>query len=332
MNNDIMFSFYSEIAMKNIHALKIRHLEAFVEVARQKSVSRAARSLHLTQPAVTRTLRELEQICGARLVERDGRGIRLTRQGGLFLRHAGASLASARTGIGAVSEAGQNEGPPVRVGALPTASATHMPAAVHRYLQAGMGNRLRIASGENHVLLDQLRDGVLDLVIGRLPAPENMEGLRFEPLHRDRVIFVVSAQHPLAGDQQIAAGSIDEYPVLMPPPGSIIRPFVDRLFVELGISEPRRAIETVSDSFGRAYLRRFPLAIWVISRGVVAAEITAGEFVALPIDTESTLGSVGLVTRGGAEFTPAAQYFIDILRAVASDGEAGIAGQNGRPV
>lgn len=320
MNNDFSIDNDSEIGMNNLHALKLRHLEAFVEVARYRSVSRAADSLHLTQPAVTRTLRELEAICGAPLVAREGRGIRLTHQGELFLRHAGASLASARTGIGMLAELGQADGPPVRVGALPTVSATQMPVAVNRYLKSGMRSRLRIASGENHVLLDQLRDGTLDLVMGRLPAPENMRGLSFEPFYRDKVVFVVAAGHPLARERQPAAGAVGDHPVLMPPPGSIIRPFVDRLFVELGISEPRVAIETVSDSFGRAYLRRYREAIWIISRGVVAAEIGSGEFVTLPIDTESTLGSVGLITRADAELPPPARYFADILRKVAARG------------
>ena len=80
-------------------SLKLRHLETFVEIARHGSVSRAAESLSLTQPAATRTLRELEQICGCDLVERDGRGIRITHRGEVFLRHAVGSLASARPGL-----------------------------------------------------------------------------------------------------------------------------------------------------------------------------------------------------------------------------------------
>ena len=63
--------------MNILRRLKLRHLETFVEVARQKSVSRAAENLNLTQPAVTRTIRELEEICGKPLVEKDGRGIRI---------------------------------------------------------------------------------------------------------------------------------------------------------------------------------------------------------------------------------------------------------------
>ena len=70
MNNDNWGKLNSETVMNSLRRIKLRHLETFVEVARQKSVSRAAENLHLTQPAVTRTIRELEDICGKPLVER----------------------------------------------------------------------------------------------------------------------------------------------------------------------------------------------------------------------------------------------------------------------
>ena len=318
MKNDIYRDSNSEIDMNIIRRVKMRHLETFVEVARQKSVSRAADNLSLTQPAVTRTIRELEDICGKPLIEKEGRGIRISHYGEIFLRYAGSSLAAARSGINALAELSLSDGPMVRLGALPTVSATIVPLAVSRYLEAGLRNRLTVVTGENRVLLDQLRVGELDLVVGRLPSPEIMHGLIFEPLFRDKVIFAVDASHPLAGRDRIPVDCLDDYPVLVPTPQSIIRPFVDRLFIEHGISELPQVIETVSDAFGHAFVRRHS-AIWIISRGVVAPEIDKGEFVALPIDTESTLGSVGLSTRAQTALGPAVQTFADMLRRAVGD-------------
>jgi pca operon transcription factor PcaQ len=297
--------------------IKIRHLEAFVEVARQKSVGRAAASLGLTQPAVTRTIRELEGIVGQPLVTRDGRGIRLSRQGETFLAHAGRSLAAVRGGISALSDPA-GRGPTVRIGALPTVSATIMPEAVARHLESGHPSRLRVVTGENRVLLDQLRKADLDLVVGRMPAPDLLEGLRFEPLYRDRVVFVVASNHPLARTRRVGLDVLARHPVLVPPEGSIIHPFVERVIIEQGLARPLREVETVSDSFGRAYVRE-KQAIWIISRGVVAAEIESGQFCELPIDTASTLGSVGLVTRGGDDPHEGTAAFADTLRRVTAE-------------
>lgn len=318
MKNERSCTYHSENDMNLLRRVKLRHLEAFVEVARQKSVSRAADNLNLTQPAVTRTLRELEEICGKPLVEKDGRGIRISSYGDVFLRYAGSSLAAARSGINALQELSLADGPLLRLGALPTVSTTILPVAVARYLSSGVQNRLSVVTGENRVLLDQLRVGELDLVMGRLPAPENMQGLVFEPLFRDKVVFTAHADHPLASRDQFAIDALDDFPVLVPTRQSIIRPFVDRLFIEQGISLPRKVIETVSDSFGRAFVSRYN-AVWVISRGVVATEIESGEFVALPIDTDSTLGSVGLNTRAQTTMSAAAETFADMLRRVVAE-------------
>src|ERR1700759_4418796 len=103
--------------------VKFRHLRTLVEVARQQSVGKAAEVLHVSQPAVTKTLRELETAVGATLVEREGRGIRVTRFGEVFLQHAGASLAAIQRGGDSVARARANSGPPLRVGATPAGSA-----------------------------------------------------------------------------------------------------------------------------------------------------------------------------------------------------------------
>ena len=302
--------------MEHSRRLKLHQLETFVEVARHKSVSRAATSLNLTQPAVTRTLRELEMICGAALVEKEGRGIKITHQGETFLRHAGASLVAARNGLNAVANLGSSANDLIRIGALPTVSATVMPNSVKRFLETGLRNRLKITTGENRVLLDQLRNGELDLVMGRLPAPENMRGLSFEHFYRDKVVFAVHHAHPLAGRESLSVNELVQWPFLMPPADSIISPFVKRLMIEQGIAEPVQVVETVSDSFGRAFAREHH-AIWIISRGVIASDISRGELAVLPLDTGSTLGSVGLCLRDAQSIDPATMVFIGILRAEA---------------
>ena len=300
--------------------LKTRHLEAFVEVARQGSVTLAARTLGLTQPAVSRTLRELEIVAGTALLERDGRGVRPTRAGEIFLRHAGASLASLRGGLEALRTLGADDGPRLRIGALPTVSASVMPEVMRRYLESISRNRVMISTGDNRHLFDALRRDELDLVVGRMAAPEFMQGLSFEVLYHERVVFVVDRGHPLA---ETAAGrhpalpphALHDYTVLMPTLGSIIRPSVDRLLIEQGLAEPRRALETVSDSFGRAFVRNHQ-AIWVISEGVVRADIESGAMVALALDTTSTTGPIGVALNANAAPGPGLTVFIEILREV----------------
>ena len=280
--------------------IKFRHLQTFLEVARQRSVGKAADALAITQPAVTRTMRELEDILGVSLLEKDGRGIRVSHFGEIFLKHAGESLAAVQRGMDSLAQALKSEGPPIRIGTLPTASATIMPDAVAEFLAIGTGSQVTIVSGENRVLLNSLRLGELDLVVGRLAAPEYMTGLTFEPLYSEEVAIIVSPNHPLLARRNFTLGALANFTVLMPTRSSVIRPFVDRLLLTNGIPDLPNTVETVSDSFGRAFVTRHN-AIWFISRGVVADELQSGRLAELEIDMGETRGAVGLTTPAAVE-------------------------------
>lgn len=298
--------------------IKFRHLHTFVEVARQKSVARAAELLHVSQPAVTKTVRELEDVLGVAVFERDGRGIRITRYGEVFLRHAGAALTALRQGIDSVSHELLDAAPPVRIGALPTVSTRIMPGAMSAFLKEKTGSRVKIVTGENSVLLEQLRVGDLDLVVGRLASPERMTGFSFEHFYSEQVVFAVRAGHPLAAGRQSIFDRLGDYPVLMPSQGSIIRPAVEQFLIANGVAALRVQIETVSDAFGRAFVRSGD-AVWIISAGVVAGDIADGTLAALPIDTIETRGPVGLTMRADATVSTPLAILIQTIRQAAAE-------------
>ncbi|WP_448956222.1 pca operon transcription factor PcaQ [Labrys neptuniae] len=296
--------------------VKFRHLLTFLEVARQKSVVKAAGVLHVSQPAVTKTIRELEEVLGVSVFERDGRGIRITRTGEVFMQHAGLAVSALRQGLDSVTLASAKAGPPLRVGALPTVSAKVMPRAMQLFLKENTGVTVSIVTGENAVLLEQLRIGELDLVVGRLAAPEQMTGFFFEHLYSEQVVFVVRPGHPLACSSGNLFDEIGRYPVLMPIRGSVIRPFVERVFIANGVAAIPSQIETVSDSFGRAFLRQSD-AIWIISQGVVCGDLKEGTLVALPVETSQTRGPVGLTMRTDTVSQPAFAILLRTIREAA---------------
>jgi LysR family pca operon transcriptional activator len=276
--------------------VKFRHLQCFLEIARQQSVVKAAAALSVTQPAVSKTLRELEELLGVALFERRGRGVALTRFGEVFLRYAGASVTALRQGVDSIAQARTKGGAAIKVGALPTVSTRVVPRAVQLFKQEHTGTLVRVVTGENSVLLSQLRTGDLDLVVGRLADPDLMTGLSFEHLYSERVSFIVRPGHPLLKSKPFNLAKLAGYTVLMPTEGSIIRPLVDRFLIANGVASLPDQIETVSMAFGRRYTRTTD-AVWLISRGVVAEDLEEGALVELPIATEATAGPVGLTTR-----------------------------------
>lgn len=298
--------------------VKFRHLHTFVEVARQKSIGRAANALSISQPAVTKTIRELEDALGVAVFERDGRGIRITRYGEIFLRYAGAALTALQQGLDSVSQDMFDTGPPLRIGALPTVSTRIMPKVMNAFLATDTGSRVKIVTGENAVLMEQLRLGELDLVVGRLAAPEKMTGLSFEHLYSEQVVFAVRAGHPLTAPTYALFKRFGDYPVLMPSRGSIIRPVVEQFLIAHGIASLPTQIETVSDAFGRAFVRSSD-AIWIISAGVVAADIEDGLLQSLPIDTSDTRGPVGLTIRADTPPSTPLAILMQTIRDAAAD-------------
>ena len=292
--------------------IKFRHLQCFLEVARQKSVVKASRVLHVTQPAVSKTIRELEQTLDVQLFDRSRRGAMLTRFGEVFLRYAGASVSALRQGVDSIEQARQRGRLVITVGALPTVAAHVVPEAVVVLKQNAGEDTVRVVTGQHTVLLSQLRIGELDLVVGRLSDPELMTGLAFEHLYAERVSFVVRAAHPLVDASPFELARIRDFTCLIPTEEAVIRPYVDRLLTANGIGSLNDTVETVSPTFGRAYVRRSE-AVWAISTRVVAEDLAAGVLVELPVDCSATFGSVGMTTRADAPPDLATQMLMQAI-------------------
>jgi len=297
--------------------IKFRHLEAFVGITRAQSLKAAAGALNLTQPAISKTLKDLEDILQVSLMVRGRGGVFLTREGEVFLQFAEQSLAALQHGLTSLNTLDDGAARVLNIGALPSVAAKLLPAAVSRFRSRSPDTVVQIEDGPHGVLVDKLRSGRLDLVIGRLGQPDTMAGLSFTQLYSERVVIVVAADHPLAGTG--ALGAIGDWTVLYPPRGSAIRPLVDRLLIANGVVLPEDRIETVSGAFGRALTLGPDRAVWIISHGVVADDVAAGRMVPLAINTDITAGPVGIMARSEEEPNPVVRRFRQSLVSLEGD-------------
>jgi len=285
--------------------IKFRHIQCFVEIARERSLKLAADKLHLTQPAISKTLKELEEIIDASLMTRNRAGIQLTREGKVFLHFAQISLASLQQGLDGVEKESEAR-PTLKVGALPSVAASFMPPVIREFADLAPNVMVQIMDGPHGYLIERLKLGELDLVIGRLGRPDSMEGVSFTQLYSERVDLIVRAGHPLLEKPDIKR--IVDWPVIYPPDGAAIRPLVERFMIANGVGEIPNKIETVSGAFGRVYTRKTD-AVWIISSGVVQNETADGHLVRLPFETDITKGPVGLMTRPDTQPGPEEQMF-----------------------
>lgn len=290
--------------------VKLRHIRAFLDIAAEGNLSAVARAQGITQPALSRTLSELEDLLGRPLFHRQGRRLLLTEAGALFRRHARAGLAALEAGA-AVLHPGR--GGTVRAGVLPTVATRLFPRVAIRFHTLMPDTLLAVETGPHFHLMRQLRDSHIDLMVGRLPGAAEMEGLTFDHLYEEEVALVARAGHPLAG--RPVPEILERAPLVLPPATAIIRRSVDDYLAALGLTGLRAAWETASLALGRGIVTGSD-AVWFISRGVVAEELARGDLITLPVEARFLSGAVGICRRQGHS-APGLEVLAQITREAA---------------
>lgn len=306
--------------------LRLRHVRTFLEIARSESVSKAAEKLNITQPAVSRSLKELEEMLGAPLFDRVGRGLRLNEAGRVFQVHAAASMVELMRGRDRLAKDGDIT---VRlsVGVLPTAAADLLPRAALAFRKEAPHVRLHILTGPNWLLFNQLREGLLDLVVGRMPERDAATGVTFEQLHVEDVVLACRPDHPIL-TAPAPERAIGDFLLILPPKGAVIAATVDRYLASIGLPEMRGVIETVALPVGRKIVQSSNL-LWFISRGVVSDELDRGTLVAVDLASPLLAGPVGISVSRSAPLSVERTLFADCLRGVVR--QKGATSRNGRP-
>lgn len=273
--------------------IKLRHIRAFLDIAAEGNLSAAAREQGITQPALSRSLAELESLLDQPLFLRQGRRLILTEGGRLFRSHALAAVQALEAGVAAIRP---GQGGAIRVGVLPTVATRFFPQVALRFFHMRPDITLSVETGPHHYLIRLLRDGSIDMMIGRLPAASEMSGLGFDHLYEEDVVLASRADHPMA--HVPLAEVLSSVPVILPPATALIRPSVDAYLASLGLNGLRPAVETVSLAIGRGICLASD-TLWFISRGVVIEELSSGLMAEWPTGARFLSGAVGITRRQG---------------------------------
>lgn len=292
--------------------IRLRHLHTFVAVAQQGTLGRAAETLNLSQPALSKTLNELEQLTGTRLFERGRLGAQLTVPGEQFLTHAVKVLDALNTAGQALNRKEDASADVVRVGALPTAALGILPAAIGRFHQQQKSTSLQVATMNNTMLLAGLKSGEIDLGIGRMSDPELMGGLNYELLFLESLKLVVRPGHPLL-QETITLSRVMEWPVVVSPKGTVPRQNAEALLQSQGCKMPAGCIETLSASLSRQLTVDHDY-VWFVPSGAVKEDLRQATLVSLPVPTQSAGEPIGILTRVDIPLSTGAQMLIAAIR------------------
>ncbi|WPH19813.1 LysR substrate-binding domain-containing protein [Variovorax paradoxus] len=289
-----------------VRNVQLRHLRCLVAVAQERHLARAAERLSLSQPAVSKTLSELEAIVGARLVERGNAGRRgvqgLAPAGEQLLAHALRVLEAIDASAQAVAPASGGRVERLRIGALPSVAPALLPAALARFRERWPSVQVVVKSAANPVLLDELRAGELDLVAGRMSDPRLMGGLSFELLYTEPLVFAVRPGHPLAGrsTRAVSVQAVLGFPLVVYGEGTIPRHNTESFLSARGLALPAHALQTLDVAVARG-LVAVSDAVWITPLGAARGELADQRLVRLRIETAGTDEPVGLLLRSDAE-------------------------------
>lgn len=301
--------------------VQLRHLRCLVAVAQERHLARAAERLSLSQPAMSKTLAELESLAGTRLVERGmagRRGIqRFTATGEQLLMHALRVLEAVDASALAMAPGGGERLERLRIGALPSVAPSLLPDALTALRERLPALQVQVQTGANGGLLDALRAGELDLVAGRMSDPQLMTGLTFELLYTEPLALVVRPGHPLARATAPSVQEVLKHPLVVYSEGTIPRHHTESFLSGLGLALPAAVTQTLDLAVARALLARSD-AVWFTPFGAARDDLDAGRLARLDIDMGGTEEPVGLLLRADAEPTMARRTFMALLREAAA--------------
>lgn len=288
----------------------LRQLQAFVEVARQGSFTRAARRLLVSQPALTVTIKEFEDELGVKLFDRTTRRVQLTGEGADFLPTAERLLADVRTAVDDVRAVAQRRRGRVGLAALPSVAMEILPAVLERFSAACPAISVHLHDANASGVQASVRDNTVDFGVGSPWQPDS--DLAFTPLLHDRFVMVCRADHPLAeATGALTWQALEGHTFLGLAADTGIRPLLQAApGLPAGLLQPHYEFSNIAALQG---MLAAGIGITALPRLAVPRR-AAADCVFRPLVKPTISREICLITRRGRALSPAAQALSEMLR------------------
>lgn len=295
--------------------MELRDIEYFAVVAEHGHLGRAAESLGLSQPALSKSLRRLEQAVQAKLVKRIPKGVELTAEGSALLLRVRELRLSLQGVAREIADLSRGRVGYLRIGAGENIAEHLLPAAFTALLKDAPNLALKISVSDNDLMLPALRNGELDLVVNYLRA-SLPEGLVQEHLYNDEMVVCASASHRLTALKRVSMADLAQERWVLTESILLSQQRIRQAFQDRGLPPPRAIIESRSVYFRFQVLASSDLLSFT-SRHVFQRAAGWFDLKAIPVKELMWARPVGVITRKEAYSSPAARRLIDILRSTA---------------
>ncbi|WP_027867609.1 LysR family transcriptional regulator [Massilia alkalitolerans] len=298
--------------------LKTRQLLLLIALDDYRNIHRAAEELHMTQPAASKQIKDLEEMLEVRLFERLPRGMEPTIYGETMIRHARmalTSLALAHDDLVALKAGLSGQ---VEVGVIMSPAMALLPRAIARIKEQAPLLRIGVHLEPSNVLLDKLQRGTLDFMIGRILEKEDSSGLVYEELTEEPACAVVRPGHALLEARDLRLEDIADQPWILPPPGSILRHRFDMMFRRAGLQPPVNVVDTTALLLITTLLQQTD-SLHVMPQEVAQYYASLNVMRILPIELPCKMDAFGIIRQQDHLLSPGADLLLKQVRLAASE-------------
>ena len=298
--------------------LTMTQLRALVAVGNAGNFTLAARAIGTSQPALHRAARDLESLLGIALYKKSAQGIELSRQGQILVQQIKLAFAELTQGLAEVAALAGEETGQIVVGAMPLSRHYLLPAAINAFASERPEVEVHVVDGPYEELLQGLRHGEIDLLIGALRDPVPVDDVLQDKLFDDPLNIVGRAGHPLQRKSRISVRDLAAYPWVVPRRGTPTRDHFEALFRNGRHTRLAGVVESSSFVLIRALLLESD-RLTLISAHQVRLEAEQGLLATLRYDLTHTQRPIGLTTRRDWRPTSTQRIFLDFLRTAHSN-------------
>lgn len=292
--------------------LTMAQVRAFLALADAGSFSGAAAGTGIAQPSLHRATRDVERLAGTPLIERRGRGLVLTERGRRAARGFRLAIKSIEACLAEVAGLSGKPAGSITIGAMPLARARLLPDALAKLCRKHPHAHIVVVEGAHRELVDLLRDGRVDMMVGALREPAPGPDVAQVPLCADRLAVIARAGHPLSGKVRVEAEDLAAYPWIIGLPGAPVRALWERMFGGAGAPLPPAPIDCGSVMTIRGLLLSGDF-LTLLSPDQVWVELQAGLLRVIEGAPVPATRTIGISTRAGWRPTPEQRDLIALL-------------------
>jgi len=295
--------------------IDLRELEYFLTIAEHRSFTAAAVELNITQPALTKSIRLLEDELGVQLFRRLPRGVELTPYGASLARHARAVRVQVKDAISEIQSLRSGISGRISIGAGPAWLRRLLPSAVGELVRERPLVRVRIVGGFDEAILRDLRLGEIDAALVEVPSSEESGDLDVHPLTSDELVVACRKGHPLTQRDEVRISDLLTARWALPPRATRSRRRLDSLFISRELPPPEAVVETESGAFLLALVRESDALTYTTRRTLEQAD--AADLLGLEVPELAADRVAGFITRKGQTMSPPLAVLFAALRSLA---------------